>query len=93
MQETIDAWEYLWKMYCLGHCDCHLSRRRTLDQPHLTILVDFVCEVLPDVVAHPARSRIVATLDARGIVLVHRGRLLLRETKTVQNISSRSARR
>ena len=49
MQETIDACEYLRKMWSLGQDVCHLSRGWDLDEPHLTILDDLVGDELPDV--------------------------------------------
>ena len=44
-------------------------------------------EVLPDVDVlgtFPSADAIVTPLNARGVVLIYRGRLLLRETETVQ---------
>ena len=44
-------------------------------------------EVLPDVDVlgtFPSADDVVTPLDARGVVLVYRGRLLLRESETVQ---------
>ena len=43
--------------------------------------------VLPDVDVHgafPSADDIISLLDARGVVLIYRGRLFLRETKTLQ---------
>ncbi len=60
------------------------------DQQHLTILDDFVGEVLPDVYVlgtFPSAKHIVTPLDARGVVLVYWSRPLLRESETVQKIS------
>ena len=74
-------------MESLGQDVRHLSRGRDLDEPHLTILDDLVGEVLPDVDVlgtFPAADDVVTPLDARGVVLVYRGRLLLRESETVQ---------
>ena len=68
-------------MKSLGQDVCHLSRGRNLDQQHLTILDDFVGEVLLSVDVFGAFP---SPLDARGAVFVYQGRFLLRETKTVQ---------
>ena len=90
MQETIDAREYLRQMQSLGQDIGHLGRRRNLDQPHLTILNDFVGEVLPDVDVlgtFPSSNDVVTPFDARGVVLVYWSRSPLRESKTVQKIS------
>ena len=49
------------------------------DEPHLTVLDDLVGEVLPDVNVlgtFTAADDVVTPLDARGVVLVYRGRLL-----------------
>ena len=56
---------------------------------HLTILDDLVGEVLPDVDVlqvgtFSSADDVVTPLDARGVVLVYRGRLLLLESETVQ---------
>ena len=71
-------------MQSLGQDIGHLGRRRNLDQPHLTILNDFVGEVLPDVDVlgtFPSADDVVTPLDARGVVLVYWSRLLLRRCR------------
>ncbi len=61
---------------------------RNLDEPHRTILYDFVGEVLPDVDvlqvgSFASADDVVAPFDARGVVLVYRGGYLLLEPETV----------
>ena len=68
-----------------GQDVCHLSRGWDLDQPHLTVLDDFVDEVLPEIDVlgtFPSADDAVTPRDARCVVLVYRGRLLLLKTKT-----------
>jgi hypothetical protein len=58
-----------------------------LDEPHRAILNDFVGEVLPNVDMlglFPSADDVVAPFDARGVVLVYLGGLLLLESETVQ---------
>ena len=59
-----------------------------IDQLHLTILDNFVGEVLPDVdvlVTFPSPNNIVSNLLPHSMrAVLYRGRLLLRETKTMQ---------
>ena len=60
---------------------------RCLDEQHSTILDDFVVEVLPDVNmlgSFTSADDVVAPFDARGVVLVYRGGLLLLESWTIQ---------
>ena len=55
----------------------HLSRGRDLDEQLWTVLDDLVGEVLPDVDVlgtFPSADDVVTALDARGVVLVYRGR-------------------
>ena len=77
-------------MQSLGQDIGQLGRCLDLDQPHLTILNDFVGEVLPDIDVlgtFPSADDVVTPLHARGVVLVYRSRPLLRESETVQKIS------
>ncbi len=53
-------------------------RSRNLDKPHRTILDDLVGELLPDVDllgSFASADDVVASFDARGVVLVSRGEL------------------
>ncbi len=60
---------------------------RNLDQPHRALLDDFVGEVLLDVDVlgdFTSTDDVVTPVNARGVILEYRDRLLLLESKTVQ---------
>ena len=73
------------EMQLLGQYTRQLWRRRSL---HIAILDNCMSKVFPyvDVLGtFPAADDVVSPFDARGVVLVYRGRLLLRESETVKS--------
>ena len=74
-------------MQTLGKNIGQLERSRHQDQLHLSILDDFVGEVLPDVNvlgSLTAANDVVSSFNTRRVVFVDRVRFLLPEAESVQ---------
>ena len=74
----------------LGQDIRQLRRSRDADKLHVAILDDLMSKVFPDVNvlgALPAADDIVPPFDTCRVVLVHRGRLRLRKTHTLEEVA------
>ena len=91
-QDACDArqLEVLREVQRLGHDIRQLRPSRDADKLHVAILDDLMGKVFPDVNvlgALPAADDIVPPFDTCRVVLVHRGRLRLRKTHTLEEVA------
>ena len=89
-QDTRDARQELREVQRLGQDIRQLRRSRDADKLHVAILDDLMSKVFPDVNvlgALAAADDIVPPFDTCSVVLVHRGRLRLRKTHTLEEVA------
>ena len=89
-QDTRDARQELREVQRLGQDIRQLRRSRDADKLHVAILDDLMSKVFPDVNvlgALAAADDIVPPFDTYRVVLVHRGRLRLRKTHTLEEVA------